>query len=79
MLDHLTVSSICFGDAPIPWRQDFGRGGHALVDFERFLSELSCGFSGCLFFLFLFFSFIFSLTFFFPFSFSVVTSNFFFF
>ena len=41
-------------------------------------SALSCGFSCCCFFYFLFFSFIFSLNFFFPFFFSVVTSNFFF-
>ena len=53
MLDHLTVISACFGDAP--WRQDFGRGGHAPVDFERF-SERSCGFSCCCFsFIFFFF------------------------
>ena len=50
--------------ATLHWRQDFALGGHALVDFERFPSELSCGFS-CCFFPFLFFSFIFSLTFFF--------------
>ena len=42
--------------ATLPWRQDFGLGGHALVDFERFPSELSCGFS-CCFFPFLFFFF----------------------
>ena len=51
------------------------RGGHALVDFERSLSELSCGFSCCCFSFFFFFSFTFSL----PFFFSVVTLNFSFF
>ena len=48
------------------------------VDFERF-SVLSCGFSGCCYFLFSFFFIHFLSYFLFPFFFSVVTSNFFFF
>ena len=70
ILDHLTASSRASATvATLPWRQDFGRGGYALVDFERSLSELhvSCGFSCCCFFLFFFFSLIFSLPFFFLF------------
>ena len=67
MLDHLTVSSACFGDAPLAASFRFGCGGHALVDFERFLSELSCGFSCCCFFLFFFFFIHFLSYFLFPF------------
>ena len=73
MLNHLTVRSACFGDAPLAAR--FRSRRSCTCWLWTFPSELSCGFSCCFFSFsfFLSFSLLLSLSFLF----SVVTSNFF--